>query len=94
MSDSAPNRRPYDDLGPEVVLDAVEALGLRTDGRLLALNSFENRVWQVGREDGEPVVVKFYRPARWSDEAIEEEHAFSKELADTGLSVVAPLSIE
>ncbi|NBD95280.1 MAG: serine/threonine protein kinase [Gammaproteobacteria bacterium] len=94
MSDSAPNSRPYDDLGPEVVLDAVDALGLRTDGRLLALNSFENRVWQVGREDGEPVVVKFYRPARWSDEAIEEEHAFSKELADTGLSVVAPLSIE
>ncbi|MEE4302529.1 MAG: serine/threonine protein kinase [Wenzhouxiangella sp.] len=85
--------RPYDDLGPEVVLDAVEALGLVTDGRLLALNSFENRVWQVGLEEAEPVVVKFYRPGRWSDEAIEEEHTFSLELAEAGLSVVAPLRL-
>ncbi|MDZ7792036.1 MAG: serine/threonine protein kinase [Xanthomonadales bacterium] len=91
---SANPARPYDDLGPEVVLDAVDALGLRTDGRLLALNSFENRVWQVGLEDGEPVIVKFYRPERWRDEAIEEEHTFSLELVDAGLSVVAPLSID
>lgn len=94
MSDSAANTRPYDDLGPEVVLDAVETLDLLTDGRLLALNSFENRVWQVGLDEGEPVVVKFYRPGRWSDEAIEEEHTFSAELADSGLSIVAPLSIK
>lgn len=93
MNDPVARTRPYDDLGPEVVLDAVEALGLQTDGRLLALNSFENRVWQVGLEDAEPVVVKFYRPGRWNDEAIEEEHSFSIELADSGLSVVAPLSM-
>ena len=93
MSSTNP-ARPYDDLGPEVVLDAVDALGLRTDGRLLALNSFENRVWQVGLEDSEPVIVKFYRPERWRDEAIEEEHTFSLELVDAGLSVVAPLSID
>ncbi|RFF31358.1 serine/threonine protein kinase [Wenzhouxiangella sediminis] len=93
MNDEHDNTRPYDDLGPEVVLDAVEALGLVTDGRLLALNSFENRVWQVGLEEAEPVVVKFYRPGRWSDEAIEEEHTFSLELAEAGLSVVAPLRL-
>ena len=90
MNQAGSDTRPYDDLGPEVVLDAVESLGLLTDGRLLALNSFENRVWQVGIEDGEPVVVKFYRPRRWSDEAIAEEHAFALELAGGGLSVVAP----
>jgi len=93
MSENSSDSRPYDDLGPGVVLDAVEALDLCTDGRLLALNSFENRVWQVGLEDAEPVVVKFYRPGRWSDQAIEEEHAFSIELAGAGLSVVAPVSM-
>lgn len=94
MTDAATaGTRPYDGLGPEVVLDAVESLGLPTDGRLLALNSFENRVWQVGLEDSAPVVVKFYRPHRWSDEAIAEEHDFARELANSGLSVVAPMSI-
>jgi Ser/Thr protein kinase RdoA (MazF antagonist) len=83
--------RPFAGLGPEVVLESLESLGLRTDGRLLALGSYENRVWQVGLEDAEPVVVKFYRPGRWSDEAIEEEHRFSAELFAGGLSVVAPL---
>lgn len=91
MTDATTSTRPYDGLGPEVVLDAVDALGLQTDGRLLALNSFENRVWQVGLEDDAPVVVKFYRPQRWSEEAIEEEHSFAQELAESGLSVVAPL---
>lgn len=94
MTDKPGNTRPYENLGPDAVLDAVDTLGLRTDGRLLALNSFENRVWQVGLEDDEPVVVKFYRPGRWSDEAIAEEHAFTLELRDTGLSVVAPLTID
>jgi Ser/Thr protein kinase RdoA (MazF antagonist) len=94
MAEAPLNARPFDDLGPEVVLDAVDALGLRTDGRLLALNSFENRVWQVGLEDSEPVVVKFYRPERWSDAAIEEEHAFTLELAEGGLSVVAPKRLD
>jgi Ser/Thr protein kinase RdoA (MazF antagonist) len=83
--------RPFATLRPECVLESAEALGLETDGRLLALNSYENRVWQIGLEDAEPVIAKFYRPERWSDEAILEEHAFGQELADHGLSVVAPL---
>ena len=82
---------PYANLSPEVVLAAVESAGLRTDGRLLALNSFENRVYQVGIEDSKPLVVKFYRGGRWSDAAIVEEHAFARELADTELPMVAPL---
>jgi hypothetical protein len=72
---------PYSALNPECVLDAVDSVGLRGDGRLLALNSYENRVYQVGREDDQPVVVKFYRPGRWSDAAILEEHGFTEELA-------------
>ena len=82
---------PYSELSPETVLDAIEALGLRCDGRVLALNSYENRVYQIGIEDGEPVVVKFYRPGRWSDAAIREEHAFAGELAALEIPVVAPL---
>ncbi|MDT8449281.1 MAG: serine/threonine protein kinase [Wenzhouxiangellaceae bacterium] len=85
---------PFDRLQPEILLEAAEAVGLVTDGRLLALNSYENRVWQIGIEEGEPVIAKFYRPARWSDAAIEEEHAFSAELAAAGLSVVAPLMFD
>ncbi|MBI0327025.1 serine/threonine protein kinase [Burkholderia plantarii] len=76
---------PFAGLTPERVLDALDSVlmpaGLRTDGRLLALNSYENRVYQVGVEDGPPVVAKFYRPRRWSDAAILEEHAFVAELA-------------
>jgi Ser/Thr protein kinase RdoA (MazF antagonist) len=88
---------PYAGLSPDLVLDAVGACGLWPDGRLLALNSYENRVWQVGLEatsDGPatPVIAKFYRPGRWSDAAIEEEHAFSQELANDELPVVAPLA--
>lgn len=93
MSGAQQVAQPYDDLGPDVVLDAVEALGLPVNGQLLALNSFENRVWQVGIEDREPVIVKFYRPGRWSDQAIQEEHDFANELAEAGLSVVAPLQL-
>ncbi len=81
---------PYAGLGPEQVLDAVASTGLPVDGRLLALNSYENRVYQVGIEDQLPVVVKFYRPGRWSTEAIEEEHRFSWYLADLELPVVPP----
>jgi Ser/Thr protein kinase RdoA (MazF antagonist) len=83
---------PYSDLSPELVLDALEAAGHRCDGRVLALNSYENRVYQIGIEDGEPVVAKFYRPGRWSDAAIREEHAFSAELAQQEIPVIAPLS--
>ena len=81
---------PYSTLGPDVVVEAVEALGHRCDGRVLALNSYENRVYQVGREEAAPVVVKFYRPGRWSTPAILEEHAFALELAAAEVPVVAP----
>jgi Ser/Thr protein kinase RdoA (MazF antagonist) len=85
------NDAPYSELSPEMVLDAIEAVGHRCDGRVLALNSYENRVYQIGIEDGTPVVAKFYRPARWSDAAIREEHAFAGELAAQEIPVVAPL---
>jgi Ser/Thr protein kinase RdoA (MazF antagonist) len=82
---------PYSELSPEAVLDAIEAVGFRCDGRVLALNSYENRVYQIGIEDGEPLVAKFYRPARWTDAAIREEHSFAGELAAREIPVVAPL---
>jgi Ser/Thr protein kinase RdoA (MazF antagonist) len=85
------NDTPYARLTPDLVLDAVGSCGLWPDGRLLALNSYENRVWQVGLEDAAPVIAKFYRPGRWSDAAIVEEHAFAQELLDAELPVVAPL---
>lgn len=88
------DRHPFERLQPEIVLEAAEALGLLPDGRLLALNSYENRVWQIGLDEAEPVIAKFYRPGRWSDAAIDEEHQFTLELADTGLSVVAPLKFD
>ena len=81
---------PYAALTPEVVLDALSALGMRPDGRLLALSSYENRVYQIWLEEGPPVVGKFYRPGRWSAAQIEEEHAFAHELADREIPVVAP----
>ncbi len=82
---------PYSSLSPETVLDAIESVGHRSDGRVLALNSYENRVYQIGIEDGTPVVAKFYRPGRWTDAAIREEHAFAAELAALEIPVVAPL---
>ncbi|MBB5193436.1 Ser/Thr protein kinase RdoA (MazF antagonist) [Silvimonas terrae] len=84
---------PFAGLTPDCVLNAIDACGLRTDGRLLALNSYENRVYQIGIEDAAPIVAKFYRPARWSDAAIAEEHAFSAELAEAEIPVVPPLTI-
>ena len=84
---------PYAGLTPDHVLDALESVGLRGDGRLLGLNSYENRVYQIWLEEGEPVVAKFYRPARWSDAQILEEHAFVLELAEREVPVVAPLSL-
>lgn len=83
---------PYDPLTPDCVIDAVEAAGYRCDARLLALNSYENRVYQVGIEDDQPVIAKFYRPDRWQREQILEEHQFTLELADADISVVAPLA--
>ncbi|HZM33073.1 MAG TPA: serine/threonine protein kinase [Burkholderiales bacterium] len=81
---------PYSRLTPDVVLDAVATAGFSPDGRLLTLNSYENRVYQVGIEDGPMVVAKFYRPGRWTDAQIEEEHAFAFELRDHEIPVVAP----
>ena len=89
MQDSS---HPYTQLTPDCVLDALESAGWRVDGRLFALNSYENRVYQNGLEDGASVVAKFYRPARWSDAQIDEEHAFALELAAREIPVVAPLA--
>ncbi|MBB3102927.1 serine/threonine protein kinase [Azomonas macrocytogenes] len=82
---------PFDALTPDLVLDAVESLGHLSDARVLALNSYENRVYQVGIEDSQPLIAKFYRPQRWSDAAIREEHAFTLELAGHEVPVIAPL---
>ena len=81
----------YANLDPQQVLDALDAVGLRGDGRVLQLNSYENRVFQVFLEDGSAVVAKFYRPGRWSDAQIIEEHSFAFELAAAEVPVVAPL---
>lgn len=87
------NPTPYADLKPHVILDAVESSGFKCNGNLLALNSFENRVYQVGIENASPLIAKFYRPNRWSNQAIIEEHQFAAELAEYEIPVVAPLII-
>ena len=84
---------PYAGLTPDVVLDALESVGLSGDGRMLALNSYENRVYRVAMDDGPPYVAKFYRPNRWTDAQILEEHAFVRELSENEIPVVAPLPI-
>lgn len=89
MIDSAP--APFDNLHPGAVFAAAESIGLEPSGRLFALNSYENRVYQLGDEDGALWVLKFYRPARWTDAQIAEEHEFTFELADTELPVAVPI---
>ncbi|GAA5169076.1 serine/threonine protein kinase [Viridibacterium curvum] len=94
---TASAEQPFASLTPSALLDAIDSLGLRTDGRLHALNSFENRVYQVGIEadDGSTapmLIAKFYRPGRWSDAAIREEHRFTHQLADAEIQVAAPLA--
>jgi Ser/Thr protein kinase RdoA (MazF antagonist) len=84
---------PFAGLTPDRVLDALDSVGLRPDGRLMSLNSYENRVYQAGMEEGPQLVAKFYRAARWSDAQIIEEHEFAQELADAEIPVVAPLPI-
>lgn len=86
------SKTPYAELTPDLVLDAVESLGMDVDGRLLALNSYENRVYQVGIEDSPPLIAKFYRPGRWSDAAILEEHSFTHALADQEIPAIPPLT--
>ena len=86
MTHSAP--APFDALSPDVVFEAAESIGLEPSGRLFALNSYENRVYQLGDDHGALWVLKFYRPARWSDAQIDEEHAFTHELAAAELPVM------
>ncbi len=101
---SATPTHPYAALTPDVLLDAVESIGFRCDGRLLALNSYENRVYQIGLEEPRSLVpahnaavppkqliAKFYRPERWTDTQILEEHHFAQSLADAEIPVVAPM---
>lgn len=83
----------YAALSPDDVLNSIEEFGYHCDGRLLALNSYENRVYRVGLEGGTSLVAKFYRPQRWSDAAILEDHAFTLELAELEIPVVVPLKI-
>ena len=90
---TAPRETPFATLSPERVLDSAEAAGFVANGRLLALNSYENRVWRVGLEDGGYLIAKFYRSGRWSDEAILEEHAFALELAGAELPIVPPIVV-
>ncbi len=87
------HKTPYSGLTPDVVLDALESVDLHADGRLSTLNSFENRVYQLGMDEGPPLVAKFYRPARWSDAQILEEHEFARELVEREIPVVAPMAI-
>jgi Ser/Thr protein kinase RdoA (MazF antagonist) len=84
----------YNALDPDTVLQAVESVGCRASGRMLALNSYENRVYRIELEEDRPLVAKFYRPDRWRDEAIAEEHAFALELAAEEIPVVAPMKFD
>lgn len=84
----------YARLSPDEVLNSIELFGYQCDGRLLALNSYENRVYRVGLEDGQSIVAKFYRPGRWTNDAILEEHAYTQALAELEIPVVAPLLID
>ena len=93
MSEVA-DETPYANLSPDLILTAIEAFAFRCDGHLLALNSYENRVYQIGLDDGSKIIAKFYRPERLSDAAIREEHAFLAELTAAELPCVAPLRTE
>lgn len=85
---------PYSKLTPDLILDAVESTGLWCDGRIYPLNSYENRVYQIGIEEDTPLIAKFYRPGRWSKDTLLEEHAFLQHLSQQGLSVAAAIPHE
>ncbi len=91
-SNDAPQPHAFDSLTPDQVLDALATLGLHGDGRLMALSSYENRVYLVHLDDGEAVVAKFYRPGRWSNGQILEEHAFAAELMAAEVPAVGPIA--
>ena len=82
---------PFQQLSPDEILNAVESLGYACDGHVTALNSYENRVYQIGIWDNKPIIAKFYRPQRWSDDCINEEHTFTAELAEHEIPVINPL---
>ncbi|QIZ78089.1 serine/threonine protein kinase [Ferrimonas lipolytica] len=84
----------FQSLGPDLLLDAIETLGIYPESGLLALNSYENRVYQFRADDGHRYVTKFYRPQRWSEAQIKEEHQFAQELADEEVPVAAPLQFD
>tara|TARA_E500000331_G_scaffold8337_1_gene7965 strand:- start:19920 stop:20930 length:1011 start_codon:yes stop_codon:yes gene_type:complete len=84
---------PFTRLTPDLVMDATESTGFRCDARILQLNSYENRVYQIGIEDSDPVIGKFYRPDRWTDAQILEEHTFTQLLTDSDISAIPPLEI-
>ncbi len=93
------NKHPFDLLTPDTILDALEAQNIIPDGRVTALNSYENRVYQVGTEtlesgDNVPMIVKFYRPDRWRSEQIKEEHVFCFEVESHDIPVVSPIKNE
>jgi Ser/Thr protein kinase RdoA (MazF antagonist) len=92
MTESTALPSSFADLSPDTVLDALDSVGYHGDGRLLALNSYENRVYQIGMDEGLPLVAKFYRPQRWSDAAILEEHAFVAELVEREIPVIGALA--
>jgi len=94
LTENEADTTPYARLTPDLILDAMEHFGLVTSGHFLALNSYENRVYQIGLEDAGFVVAKFYRPGRWSDAAILEEHEFAQELVRQEIPMVAPLANE
>lgn len=81
---------PFDALSPDLLIDAVESQGFVSDGRFLALNSYENRVYQIGIEEQAPMIAKFYRPERWTDDQIREEHEYCFQLKEQELPVVCP----
>lgn len=85
---------PYSELTPDLVLSSVESLGFEPDARIFALNSYENRVYQVGLESGQSIVVKFYRPERWTEDQILEEHSFAQELSSLEIPVIPPMQLQ
>ncbi len=93
MQSNSDNITPYYRLDPDTIIHAIESTGFLCDGRFLALNSYENRVYQIGIEDAEPLVTKFYRPGRWTDEQILEEHAFALEIAAAEIPLIPPMKI-
>lgn len=94
MQESESLKADYTELMPETILSAVENLGYETSGRMLALNSYENRVYRCDLETGGAIIGKFYRPLRWSNEAIHEEHLFAQQLVEQEIPVVAPIAID